>query len=191
MTTTKLSTDEIVTMCEKLARKYRRPHMNDDLVSEGVLAVYERLETTPDEYPASLYRRANKAMYAYINIKNKAVTIPSTRSAESIAKGVEYHGQTHSKAGLKTLADALSSTKEGINGNLSLTTDDCTKQYEDKDFIEKGMLKLSIIERNVIKLRYLDDKSQSWLSDHLGVSQKTICLWEETALRKMATCNNS
>ena len=187
----KMTTDEIVTMCEKLARKYRRPHMNDDLVSEGVLAVYERLEIKPDEYPASLYRRANSAMHGYINIKTKAVTIPSTRSAEAISKGVEYSGQTHSKAGLKTLADALSSTSVGINGNFSLTVDDCTKRYEDKDFIEKCMLKLSTIERSVIKLRYFDDKSQSWLSDHLGVSQKTICLWEDLALSKMANCNNS
>ena len=74
----KLSTDEIVVMCEKLARRYRRPHMNEDLVSEGVLAVYERLESTPDDYPASLYRRANKAMYDYINVKTKAVTIPTS-----------------------------------------------------------------------------------------------------------------
>lgn len=188
---TKLNTDEIVTMCEKLARKYRRPHMNDDLVSEGVLAVYERLDNTPDEYPASLYRRANKAMYDYINIKTKAVTIPTTRSAEALSKGVEYNGQTHSERGLKTLADALSSTTEGINGNLSLTTDDCTKQYEDRDFVKKAMADLSTIERSVIKLRYFDDKPQGECGETLGVSQKTVHMWEKSALDKMAKCNKS
>ena len=189
-TTEQMTTDEIVSMCQKLARKYRRPHINDDLISEGVLAVYERLEVKPEEYPASLYRRANKAMYDYINIRAKAVTIPLTRSAEALSKGVEYSGQTHSKDGLKTLADALSSTSEGFNDNLSLTVDDCTKQYEDKDFIDKCMLKLTLIEKNVIKLRYFDDKPQSWVSEHLGISQKTVSLWEDAALSKMANCNN-
>jgi RNA polymerase sigma factor (sigma-70 family) len=185
-----MNTDEIVTMCEKLARKYRRPHMNDDLVSEGVLAVYERLADKPEEYPASLYRRANKAMYDYINIRSKAVAIPLTRSAEALSKGVEYSGQTYSKDGLKTLADALSSTSEIFNDNLSLTVDDCTKQYEDKEFIKKRLLDLSPTEESLIKLRYFEDKSQSWLSKHFGVSQKTICVWEEVALDKMANCNN-
>ncbi|MDC0117593.1 sigma-70 family RNA polymerase sigma factor [Flavobacteriaceae bacterium] len=186
---TKLTTDEIVTMCQKLARKYRRPHINDDLISEGVLAVYERLEVKPEEYPASLYRRANKAMYDYINIRAKAVTIPLTRSAEALSKGVEYSGQTHSKDGLKTLADALSSTSEGFNDNLSLTVDDCTKQYEDKDFVEKAMVGLSTIEKEVIKLRYFDDKSQEDCAEKLGVSQKTVSRWETFALDKMAKCN--
>lgn len=186
---TKLTTDEIVTMCEKLARKYRRPHLNKDLVSEGVLAVYERLEVKPEEYPASLYRRANKAMYEYINIKAKAVTIPTTRSAEALSKGVEYNGQTHSESGLKTLADALSSTTESFNGNLSLTTEDCTKQYEDRDFVEKAMVGLSTIEEEIIKLRYFDDKSQGDCAEKFGVSQKTVSAWEKLALDKMAKCN--
>tara|TARA_R110000744_G_scaffold2814_5_gene11212 strand:- start:2170 stop:2793 length:624 start_codon:yes stop_codon:yes gene_type:complete len=185
----KLSTDEIVVMCEKLARKYRRPHMNDDLVSEGVLAVYERLEVKPEEYPASLYRRANKAMHEYINIKTKAVTIPTTRSAEALSKGVEYNGQTHSESGLKTLAEALSSTVEGFNGNLSLTVEDCTKQYEDRDFVEKAMFGLSRIEKHVIKLRYFDDKSQGDCAEKLKVSQKTVSMWEKSALGKMESCN--
>ena len=49
-----MNTKEIVTMCEKLANKYRRPHIRDDMISEGVLAIYERLFVYPDEYPASL-----------------------------------------------------------------------------------------------------------------------------------------
>ena len=189
--TTKLTTDEIIVMCQKLSRRYRRPHIHDDLVSEGVLSVLERLEVNPDEYPASLYRRANSAMHSYINIKSKAVTIPNTRSAEAISKGVEYNNQTHSKAGLKTLADALSSTSVGINENYTLSVEDCTRMYENKDFIDKAMSKLSSSEKDLIKLRYFDEESRHSLSKTLGVSQKTIWLREDTALRKMRGCNNS
>ncbi len=182
----RMTTEEIVKMCTRLANKYRRPHIKGDLISEGVLAVYDRLEVKPDEYPASLYRRANKAMHEYINIKTKAVTIPITRSAEALSKGIQYEGQTYSEEGLKTLAKALSSTAVGFNDNLTLIAEDCTKNYEDKDFVEKAMSTLTSVERSVIRLRYFNDRSQDWLSENLGVSQKTVSLWEREALTKMA-----
>jgi RNA polymerase sigma factor (sigma-70 family) len=187
MTTTKLSTDEIVTMCEKLARKYRRPHMNDDLVSEGVLAVYERLETTPDEYPASLYRRANKAMYDYINVKTKAVTIPSSRSATEVALGNEYTGQNYSEEGKRVLDDALRSTTVEFDEEFMGTVEDCTANYERKDYIEKGFNKLDDKEKQVINMRYFNDMTQDEVSVFYGVSQQSVALWEEEALYKMST----
>ena len=186
MTTTKLSTDEIVTMCEKLARKYRRPHMNDDLVSEGVLAVYERLETTPDEYPASLYRRANKAMYDYINVKTKAVTIPSSRSATEVALGNEYTGQNYSEEGKRVLDDAIRSTTVEFDEEFMGTVEDCTASYERKDYLEKGFKKLNDKEKQVINMRYFNDMTQDEVSVFYGVSQQSVALWEEDALYKMS-----
>ena len=183
----KLTTDEIVTMCEKLSRKYRRPHMNDDLVSEGVLAVYERLETTPDEYPASLYRRANKAMYDYINVKTKAVTIPSSRTADSLMTGKDYSGQTHSEEGKRVLDVALKSTTVEFDEEFMGTVEDCTASYERKDYIEKGFKKLNDKEKQVINMRYFNDMTQDEVSVFYGVSQQSVALWEEEALYKMST----
>ena len=186
MTTTKLTTEEIVTMCEKLARKYRRPHMNDDLVSEGVLAVYERLETTPDEYPASLYRRANKAMYDYINVKTKAVTIPSSRSATEVALGNEYTGQNYSEEGKRVLDVALRSTTVEFDEEFMGTVEDCTASYERKDYVEKGLKNLNDKEKDVINLRYFNDMTQDEVSVFYGVSRQAVSLWEEEALYKMS-----
>ena len=181
-----MNTDEIIIMCEKLARKYRRPHMNDDLVSEGVLAVYERLETTPDEYPASLYRRANKAMYDYINVKTKAVTIPSSRTADSLMTGNEYSGQTHSEEGKRVLDVALKSTTVEFDEEFMAIVEDCTASYERKDYIEKGLENLNAKESEVIKLRYFNEMTQGEVSVFYGVSRQAVSLWEDEALYKMS-----
>ena len=182
----KLSTDEIVVMCEKLARRYRRPHMNEDLVSEGVLAVYERLESTPDDYPASLYRRANKAMYDYINVKTKAVTIPTSRTADSLMTGNEYKGQTHSEGGKRVLEEALRSTIVEFDEGFMSFVVDCTDSYERKDYVKKGLSKLTDREKQVIKMRYFDDMTQEEVSLFYGVNQATSGRWENEALIKMS-----
>jgi RNA polymerase sigma factor (sigma-70 family) len=182
----KLSTDEIVVMCEKLARKYRRPHMNDDLVSEGVLAVYERLESTPDDYPASLYRRANKAMYDYINVKNKAVTIPTSRSATEVALGNEYTGQNYSEKGKKALGVAINSTVVSFDETYMISIQDCTEVYEQQEYIKKALRKLSDREEEVILMRYFQDMTQDEISLSKGVSQQSVAIWEEAALLKMS-----
>ena len=181
-----MNTDEIVTMCEKLARKYKRSDMTDDLVSEGVLAVYERLEVKPDEYPASLYRRANKAMHDYINIKNKPVSIPKTRTAESITKGIEYNGQTHSERGRKNLEAALNSVSVSSDEDYTLSTPDCVEKYETADFLSKALGSLSDKERGVINCIYFLELSRVEVGKLKGVSQQAISEWEREALNKMS-----
>jgi RNA polymerase sigma factor (sigma-70 family) len=183
---TKLTTDEIVTMCEKLARKYRRPHMNDDLVSEGVLAVYERLEVKPEEYPASLYRRANKAMYDYINRRSRVVHIPYTRTAESLSKGVEYKHGTYSEKGKKELARALSATSVNFDDAFSLSVQDCTQKYETKDFLSKAFKLLNDIDAEIIHKRYFNEMKQEEVAAECGMSQQAVFKREVAALNKMS-----
>ena len=182
----KLTTDEIVTMCEKLASKYRQHHMRDDLIAEGVLAVYERLDNTPDDYPASLYRRANKAMYDYLNVKTKAVTIPTSRAATEVALGNEYTGQNYSDEGKKALRQALSSTTVQFDEEFMLAVEDCTKDYEQKDYLKKGFHKLTEREIVIIKMRYFDDMTQEEVAIRQGVSRQAIALCEDKALSKMS-----
>jgi len=184
--TQKLTADEIVTMCEKLARKYRRPHLNEDLVSEGVLAVYERLGVSPDDYPASLYRHANTAMHSYINIRTKAVTIPATRDSEAISKGVEYESGSYSKKGKEELAKALSAKSVSFEDSYSLSVDDCTKKYETHDFITKAFKTLDATEADLIRKRYLEEMIQEDVAKEYGISQQAIFKREVSALKKMS-----
>lgn len=181
-----MDTKQIVTMCEKLASKYRQHHLRKDLVSEGVLAVYERLAVKPEEYPASLYRRANKAMYEYINIKNKAVTVPASDMATQLAMGKDWNNQTYSDKGKKALFDALSSSAVEFDGDFMISVQDCTERYEHKDYLVKGMAKLNQKEKEVIQMRYFDDMTQDDVAYFYGVSRQSISLIETAALLKMS-----
>ena len=181
----KLTTEEITTMCDKLASKYRQHHIRGDLVSEGVLAVYERLAVAPDDYPASLYRRANKAMYDYINIKTKAVNIPTGRRSESVAKSVDYKDD-YSEEGVRLLEEAINSTTVSYDDTFMESVPDCTDLYETKDYIEKGMSLLTDKEKHIIKMRYYNDMTQDDLAIFYGVTRQAISIFESNALVKMS-----
>ena len=163
-----LSENEILKMCKRLSYKYRRVDLRDDLISEGMLAIYERLEVNPDEYPASLYRRAHKAMHDYINRRSRVVHIPDSRTAESLSKGVEYKHQNYSSKGKEELAKALSSASVNFEEDLSLSD------------------KLDDLDREIIHKRYFEGLSQPELADLYGVSQQSISRKEDAALYKMS-----
>ena len=177
---------EIVAMCERLAYKYNRMDIREDLVSEGILAIYERLEIKPEEYPASLYRRANKAMHDYINRRSRVVHIPYTRTAESLSKGTEYKHGSYSKKGKEELAKALSATSVSFDENFSLSVKDCSQKYETDEFIEKALDLLDDIDREIVCKRYFEGSSQGELAELYGVSQQSISRREEVALNKMS-----
>ena len=186
----KLATDEIVIMCKRLANKYHMYHMKDDLVSEGVLAIYERLAVNPDEYPAKLYNIAKGAIYAYVNIKSRALAIPVNDTTMAVAlgkiynEGEEWRKSTYSEGGIDTIYDALQGASE--YNYLHAQTEDCSGDYEVKDTLDKAFMLLSEKESEVIRLRYLEEKTQEEVADIYGVSQKTISKWEEAALDKMS-----
>lgn len=177
---------EIKKMCVRLAYKYNRVDMRDDLISEGMLAIYERLEVNPDEYPASLYRRAHKAMHDYINRRSRVVHIPDSRTAESLSKGVEYKHQNYSSKGKEELTKALSATSVNFGEELSLSVKDCTHKYEIQDYIEKALNLLDDTQRDIICKRYFEGISQPELAELYGVTQQSISRKEDSALYKMS-----
>lgn len=181
-----MTEQEITTMCQKLAGRYKRQDMVDDLVSEGILAVYERLAVKPEEYPASLYRRANKAMHDYLNITCKPVSIPKTRTAESILKKKDYDGQTHSDKGKALLEEALNSSSVSFDDNYELYEADVTEAYERSDYFKKAFKTLDEREEDVIRSLYFKGMSQVDLSKLYDVNQSTISMWEKEALHKMS-----
>ena len=188
--TQKLTTDEIVVMCKRLANKYHMYHMKNDLVSEGVLAIYERLAVKPDEYPAKLYNIARGAIYAYVNIKSRALAVPVNDTTMSVAlgkvynEGEEWRKSTYSDDGIDAIYDALEGSFE--YNNLDAQTEDCSEAYEVKETLNKAFDLLSEKESKIIRLRYFEDKTQEEVADIYGVSQQSIGNWEREALDKMA-----
>jgi len=182
----RLSTDEIMIMCKKLAYKYHQVSMRDDLISEGILAVYERLDKDPEVHPSKLYNVARLAMFEYVNIKTKVLNIPVNQTTRAIAAGREHIPQynTYSQEGVEDIRNALQPSVE-FNDEYIAPAQSGSKGYEDKEFIENGLNLLTERERDVIKSRYYDNKTQEELATKYRVTQKTISIWESSALYKM------
>ena len=177
--TQKMTTDEIVIMCKRLANKYHRYHMKDDLVSEGVLAIYDRLAVNPEEYPAKLYNIAKGAIYAYVNTTTMAVSLGKVYN-----KGEDWRKSTYSDSGIDAIYEALQGSSE--YNYLSSQTEDCSKAYEVKDELNKILMVLSDKERDIINLRYIEGKTQGEVADIYEVSQQSVNLWEREALNKVS-----
>jgi RNA polymerase sigma factor (sigma-70 family) len=186
---TNLTTDEIDKMCDRLKFKYPQHDKREDIKSEAILAIYERLANHPDTHPAELYNIARLAMSDFINLKDRVVTLPvnpTTRSVatkQKIPKSSEY-----SANGISAMKESLQPSAEYVEDeNINFgNTCDCTEAYEIKDFIDKSMKLLNNKEKELINMRYFAHKTQGEVAEIYQVSQKTVSLWEDTALEKMS-----
>ena len=181
-----LGTDEIMKMCNRLAYKYPQHAIRDDLKSEALLAIYERLEVNPEEHPAYLFNVAREAMSDFCNLKNRTVVVPANKTTRAVAANREVPRLTnYSDSGIDAIYDALQPTK-GFDKDKSGKTEDCTGEYEARDFIDKGLDLLTEREKSIVHMRYYMDMSQLEVSESYSVSQKTVSLWEEVALKKLS-----
>lgn len=181
----KLSADEIMLMCKKLAYKYHQVSMRDDLISEGILAVYERLDKDPEVHPSKLYNVARLSMFEYVNIKTKVLNVPLNDTTRAIAAGRDVPKEsTYSQAGVDDIRNALQPSVE-FNDEYVSPIESGAKGYEDKEFIKKGLNLLTDRERDIIKSRYYDNKTQEELATKYRVTQQAVALWESNASYKM------
>ena len=182
----KLTTNEIVKMCDRLKYKYPQFGVREDLKSEAILAIYSRLSTHPDTHPAELYNVARLAMFDFVNLKDRTVVVPANPTTRSIASNQKVpKSSEYSMKGLLAVQEALQPTSE-YGDKFEELTEDCSKFYEDKDFVGKAMKLLSEKEKDIVHMRYFEDKTQDQVADVYGVSQQAASLWEEAALLKMS-----
>tara|TARA_R110002167_G_scaffold72931_3_gene204688 strand:+ start:516 stop:1097 length:582 start_codon:yes stop_codon:yes gene_type:complete len=182
---------EIDKMCDRLKYKYPQYGKRDDLKSEAIVAVYERLHSHPDSHPAELYNAARLAMSDFINLKDRVIALPvnpTSRAVASQARQKVPKSSEYGDSGLAAMYDALQPTKEYIEGDSGnrTQTEDCTEGYEAREFIAKSMKLLTDKERELINMRYFQDKTQGHVADVYKVSQKTVHSWEAKALEKMS-----
>ena len=186
---TKLTTAEIDKMCDRLKYKYPQYGKREDLKSEAILAIYERLATHPDTHPAELYNIARLAMSDFINLKDKVITLPVNPTTRAVAtkqrlpKSSEYGAN-----GILAMEETLQPTTQyvEVESKPLAQTDDCTGKYETEEFVAKAMTLLTDKERTLINMRYFKHKTQAEASKILGVTQQAIALQESSALSKMS-----
>jgi|TARA_R110000744_G_scaffold103078_2_gene197799 RNA polymerase sigma factor (sigma-70 family) len=184
--TNKLTAEEINKMCDRLKYKYPQYQKREDLKSEAILAIYERLATNPAEHPAYLYNLAREAMFDYVNLKDKPVPMPANKTTRSVAGHRHIpKSSLYSKEGLLAIQSALRPTQE-YEDSLSLSVPDCAEGYEARDLLTKCLNSLSGRSRKVIEMRYLKEMTQAEVANVYKVSQQAVALWEEEALDKMS-----
>lgn len=186
-----MAIEDIVTMCERLARKMGRPQHYEDLVSEGVLKSLEVLHETPDTHPANVYRAARKRMYDYINFDCHGLSVPASDAARSIARGNDTTDRDdYSERGLELLRTTLSSEwgeyDEDFSESYLPTAEEALINKDTGEKLTKMILEaLTDDESQIIILRYFEEATQDEVADLYGVSHQAISLKEKKALRKL------
>tara|TARA_R110000744_G_scaffold101591_1_gene195840 strand:+ start:299 stop:862 length:564 start_codon:yes stop_codon:yes gene_type:complete len=176
---------EIDKMCDRLKYKYPQFGKRDDLKSEAILAVYERLHSHPDSHPAELYNAARLAMSDFINLKDRAIPLPVNPTTRAVATKQKVPKSAYAESGILAIEETLQPTTEYIEGEFA-NTKDCTEKYEFTEFVTKAMELLTSKERTLITMRYFKHKTQAEVSKIMGVTQQAIALQESSALSKMS-----
>jgi RNA polymerase sigma factor (sigma-70 family) len=195
-----LTDKEILKMCKVLASKYSFSGHRDDLISEGLLACYECREagkTRKAEYVGS----ARRAMNDYINIKTKAVSIPSTWASRTVGNQISRGGGLEGLEGVKDgtifqLFTAMSNDTTPVDES-QISTKDHADTYEILEYqdhvVSVAKEILTETEWGILKLRYFKDKTQYEVGNIVKQNQTWVSRHEREALKKLreALCNNS
>ena len=138
--------------------------MRDDLMSEGILAIYERLDKHSEEYPARLYNIARESMSDYVNLKTRPTSIPVNPTTRAVTSRFSIPtDSTYSQAGIDAIRNALQPTVE-FDDEYIAPIESVSKEYEGNDLIQKGLALLTRRERDIIESRYYNNKTQGELS---------------------------
>jgi len=183
-----MTEQEIVTMCEKIANKYKRPQHFQDLVQEGVLVCYEILAEDPEPHDAQLWREANRRMRDYLNLDLHPLSVPNSDAARAISRGKQPSSTNHSEENLDWLEYILSGDVVEIDEFMAYSPDHAD-EYEKRDYeahvMSVTVTTLDLKELHILKERYYEGKSQEEVGHEFGVSGTTISRWERELLDKI------
>lgn len=186
------SDQEILKLCQTLARKYKNQQEYDDLVSEGIVACYECRDEGRG-YKKDYVGAARRAMNDYINIKTKAMSVPDTWPARTVSHAMSTGEDLDSLEGvtsgtLRGLMDAMANDTVNVE-ELEIATPDHAHAYEKCDYeayvMSVAVTTLDKRELHVLHQVYYKDKGQDELSDEFGVSEATISRWKDSILHKL------
>jgi RNA polymerase sigma factor (sigma-70 family) len=187
-----MSDQEILKLCQTLARKYKNQQEYDDLVSEGVVACYECRDEGKG-YKKDYVGAARRAMNDYINIKTKAMSVPDTWPARTVSHAMSTGEDLDRLDGvtsgtLKGLMDAMANDTVNVE-ELEIATPDHAHTYEKLDY-ESYVMSVAVTtldkrELHILHQVYYKGKGQEELSDELEVSEATISRWKDNILHKL------
>lgn len=183
---------DFTTLCKSLARRYRNTQQFDDLVSEGMLACYEALAEGKNA-PSDFTGAARRAMNDYINVKTKAVSIPTGGNAKAVSKAMSSDTELDTMNGMSdgtllSFVQAMSNLTESVGEDTAFTADHAVL-FEEKEYqtyvMDVAKKILSATEMKIIQLRYFSDLTQDEVADCLEVNKMWVSRHEKEALVKL------
>lgn len=187
-----MSDTDFVSISKSLARRYKNTQQFDDLVSEGVLACYEAVAAGKTEH-AEFVGVARRAMNDYINVKTKAVYIPTGANAKAVSYAMSSDEDVSSISGmtegtLLSFLQAMNNTTESAGDDTSFTVDHADL-FEEKEYqlyvLSVARKRLSATEWKVIEMRYLRGMTQDEVSNTFNTSKMWVSRLEKDALGKL------
>lgn len=178
-----MTQEDLLKVCQLLARKYRSNQELDDLISEGYLAGLESIQKGhPKE---NTYTIVRQAMNVYYNVKLKPVTMPLSGDVLSMVSAIARGTVPED---LNTTQMALLVALEGITDDIKPNTlgyDEMSVEEERiQELLEASEGILSDNELRVVK-GTLKGKSPNEVVDGMGVARSTFVNSYNRAVEKL------
>jgi RNA polymerase sigma factor (sigma-70 family) len=184
----RMTEQEIMGMCERLAYRYNSERHREDLKMEGILVCYEILANEPDVHPAKLYREAKRRMHDYLNLDTQPVAIPKHNIARRLTRDIDDRESGNMSEGSRDwLKLVLSSEDRPYDEDFSLSERGHVEEYEKKEYGDHvrsvALEVLSPTELCIIRLRYYEDMTQDEAGVVLGTNKMWVSRHEKEALK--------
>lgn len=177
-----MNENDIIKMCQRLAKKYKDPQEYDDLVSEGVLKALELVAKGKTDKNL-LYSHVQGAMNEYYNIRKNLLYVPVHSWSKSMSQEDDIKSWTY-----LAMHNALYSETVELDESCSATPS-VEIEYEQKEwirYIKKKMIEvLDEEELKIIDMRYFSNMTQDDVANRLGKHQKWVSRKEIKALKKI------
>lgn len=180
---------EILKMCKSLAKRYKNYTEYEDLVSEGLLAIYERLDKEPYAQPARLYRVASTRMHDYLNIDTLPVTVPASDVARKLARDinadVESTWTPEAVEHLRLTLLGKRQSEEDIRLTCPSTEDLYIRAEQEQGFLRGLQEQLNSDEQLLVYMRFNENLSQEECAEFWGKSRQWVTKQEKSILNKI------
>lgn len=147
-----MTPEQYTKLCQNLARKYNAPWHYQDLVSEGLVAIYAELEKDPKSKRTVVV--AKEAMWEYFNLKTRTVSLPDVNEVRYITSLDQSWIRDHSNWS-ETALNWLSLVLKGSQGTLA--HDEVSTEGPEEALIRKdAVTKIYSVAEDVLEGRSLE-----------------------------------
>jgi RNA polymerase sigma factor (sigma-70 family) len=178
-----LTDEEILSLCQSLAKRYRNRDTYDDLVSEGLVACYE-CRAERKAHKGDYVGAARRAMNDYINIKSKAMSVPKTWASRAVSQALATEEDLEDLDGVKDgtfalLMAAMRNDATSVDETMSMTQG-AEVEFEKREFEQYLLSKvrhiLSDEDWTFLLMVSDEDTTQAQVADILEISPQAVSL---------------